>query len=390
VTLRRERIKSGLGFEMSDEDVIDILTRLGLELSVKADTGWRFRVPSYRFDIAIEEDLLEELARVYGYNRLPTTSLTADLSILPQNETRVGLSAVRSQLVARGYEEAIAYSFVEPKLQQMFDPEITPVPLQNPISADMAVMRTSLWPGLVSALQYNLNRQQHRVRLFETGQRFIPKGEGVSNLDQQPVIAGLIYGSRLEEAWTAKAENVDFYDMKGDLESVLALMADEASFSFEVARHPALHPGQCAAVVRNGEQVGFVGALHPKLQQELGLNQSVYLFEITQASVAEAQLPSFQPLSKFPEVRRDIAVIVDQNINVDSLQNTISAAAGEQLTELKVFDVYVGKGIDPHRKSVALGLTFQHASRTLTEDEINASMDAVIKSLEETFNASLR
>lgn len=390
VTLRRDRILSGLGFSMSDDEVIDILGRLGLEMSVKADSGWRFSVPSYRFDIAIEEDLLEELARVYGYNRLPTTSLNADLSIAIQREASIGLGAVRSQLIARGFEEAIAYSFVEPKLLALFDPEATPVELQNPISADMAVMRTTLWPGLVSALQHNLNRQQNRVRLFETGQRFIPQGKGVANLKQEPMLAGLVYGPREDESWTGKPENVDFFDLKGDLESVLDLLADDVSFSFESGKHPALHPGQTAAVVRNGEPVGFIGAMHPQLQKELGLSQSVYLFELTQASIAEAKLPSFQPLSKFPEVRRDIAVIVDQTVAVTSLQNAVKAVAGDQLSELKVFDVYVGKGIDPHRKSVALGLTFQHPSRTLTEDEINASMDAVIKSLEETYNASLR
>jgi len=390
VTLRRERILSGLGFSMDDDEVIDILERLGLKMTVKADSGWRFSVPSYRFDIDIEEDLLEELARVYGYNRLPTTSLNADLSIAIQREASVGLSAVRSQLMARGYEEAIAYSFVEPKLLQLFDPEATPVELQNPISADMAVMRTTLWPGLVCALQHNLNRQQSRVRLFETGQRFIPQGEGVANLKQEPMLAGLIYGPREGENWTGNSENVDFFDLKGDLESVLELMADNASFSFESAKHPALHPGQTAALSRNGEQVGIIGALHPQLQKELGLSQPAYLFELTQASVGEAKLPSFEPLSKFPEVRRDIAVIVDQSVAVTGLEKAIKSTAGDYLSELKVFDVYVGKGIDPHRKSIALGLTFQHPSRTLTEDEINASMDAVVKSLEETFNASLR
>ncbi len=390
VTLRRERIQSGLGFRMADDEVVDILTRLGLEMSVKADSGWRFKVPSYRFDIAIEEDLLEELARVYGYNRLPTTSLNADLTIPMQYEAKVGLDVVRRQLVARGYQEAVTYSFVEPKLLKLFDPEAEPVELQNPISADLAVMRTSLWPGLVNALQYNLNRQQARVRLFETGQRFVPAGEGIENLKQEPMLAGLIYGSRDEESWTGKAESVDFYDIKGDLESVLALMADKASFTFESAQHPALHPGQTAAVLRNGDKVGLLGALHPQLQKELDLPQTAYLFEVTQASIAEAALPSFQPLSKFPAVRRDIAVIVDQSEQVKDLEDAIAAAAGDCVTELKVFDVYVGKGIDPHRKSVALGLTFQHPSRTLTEEEINSFMDAVVKSLKDKFNASLR
>ena len=390
VTLRRARILAGLGFELEDTEVVDILTRLGLELIATEATGWRFKVPSYRFDIDIEEDLLEELARIYGYNRLPTTSLTADLVIPMQDETVVGITAVRSQLVARGYEEAIAYSFIEPKMQSLFSPGVQPVEIQNPISADLAVMRTSLWPGLVGALQHNLNRQQGRVRLFETGQRFLSDDGSAANLTQEPMLAGLIYGAREEESWVSKSDSVDFYDIKGDFESVLALLADKDSFSFSSAKHPALHPGQSAGVYQSGELVGYLGAIHPQLQQELGLAQPVYLFEVTLASVSTAQLPSFQALSKHPEVRRDIAVIVDQSVPVAELRGTIEKVAGTELTDLKVFDVYVGKGIDPHRKSVALGLTYQHPSRTLNEDEINASVDAVIKSLEGEYNASLR
>lgn len=390
VTLRRERILKGLGFDMADAEVIDILTRLGLNLLNTTEQGWTLSVPSYRFDISIEEDLLEELARVFGYNRLPTTSLTADLNIVMQAEAKVGLNAVRGQMIARGFQEAITYSFVEPAQQQLFDPSITPIALQNPISADMAVMRTSLWPGLVNSLQYNLNRQQDRVRLFETGQRFVPQGDQMADLLQQPMVAGLIYGSRNEENWVGDSSNVDFFDLKGDLESLLALTGDEATFSFKAAEHSALHPGQTAAIYRDDEQVGFIGAMHPQLQKKLGISQSVYLFEITVDSVSQARLPNFHSLSKFPEVRRDIAVIVDQTVAVASLKEAIVSVAGDSLLDLKVFDVYVGKGIDTQRKSVALGLTFQHPSRTLTEDEINASMDSVLKRLEVEFNAAQR
>ncbi|MBR9910054.1 MAG: phenylalanine--tRNA ligase subunit beta [Gammaproteobacteria bacterium] len=390
VKLRRARIESGLGFQMDDAEVVDILTRLGLELADTSAEGWSFRVPSYRFDIAIEEDLLEELARIYGYNRLPTTSLQGDLTIPMREEAQVGLGAVRSQLVARGYREAITYSFVEPGLSAMFDPDNAPVALQNPISADLAVMRTSLWPGLVTALQHNLHRQQQRVRLFESGLRFVGGSEDLGKLRQEPMLAGLIYGARMEESWSSATEKVDFFDIKGDVESVLALLADPASFSFTPAKHPALHPGQTAAISRNGEVVGYVGALHPQLQSKLDLPQPPLLFEITRAATASARLPKFEPLSKFPEVRRDIAVIVDRQLAVAELAKAIEDAAGTCLTNLKVFDVYVGKGIDPHRKSVALGLTYQHPSRTLNEDEINASVSDVVAALGEKFNASLR
>jgi phenylalanyl-tRNA synthetase beta chain len=393
VTLRRARILSGLGFDMADDEVIDILSRLGLSQTSSTAEGWIFSVPSYRFDISIEEDLLEELARVYGYNRLPTTSLTADLTIAMQQESIIGLDAVRRQLIAKGYQESITYSFVEPKLQQLFDDGSDKITLKNPISADMAEMRTSLWPGLVGALQHNLNRQQGRVRLFETGQRFVSKDKDMNSLQQEPMLAGLIYGSKLDESWSAESEKVDFFDLKGDLESVLALTATANSgedFTFSAGKHLALHPGQTAEILLAGNVVGIIGAMHPQLQQKLGLAQPAYLFEITQQAIANAKLPEFLPLSKYPEVRRDIAVVVDQTISVAKLKNTVILTAGDDLIDLKVFDVYVGKGIDPQRKSVALGLTYQHPSRTLTEEEINASMECVVKALEQEYEASLR
>lgn len=387
VALRRERIAKGLGFSMGDEDVTDILARLGLALAETTDSGWTFKVPSYRFDIAIEEDLLEELARIHGYNRLPTGGLTAKLSMAERPETRIGLPALKDILVARGYHEAITYSFVGAELARLFEPEAEQVALQNPLSADLAVMRGSLWPGLVQALMHNLNRQQGRVRLFETGMRFrLSKGQ----IAQEPMIAGLISGSRWPESWASKAETVDFYDVKGDVEALLAKSAQADQYLFESGTHPALHPGQCALMLRKGVSVGWMGALHPQLQQQLGIDQAAYLFELRQADLLEGRVPDFQNISKFPEVRRDIAVVVDKSVQVGALLRRVEKAAGAYLQDLKVFDLYSGKGIDPQRKSVALGLTFQHPSRTLEESEINASIEAVVNSLKEDFNATLR
>ena len=390
VSLRRNRIESGLGFDMPDTDVVDILTRLGLEVLETSADGWTFSVPSYRFDISIEADLLEELARVYGYNNLPVTSMAVPMVLESDDEATLDLERLRSTLVARDYREAICYSFVDEKLLKQFEPDAQPVPLQNPISADMSVMRTSLWPGLVSALQYNLNRQQGRVRLFETGLRFVSEDASVAKLVQEPMIAGLIYGGSSDESWHGKVAPVDFYDLKADVEALLELGGEAGQFSFAPAKHPALHPGQTAEVRKNGELVGILGALHPQLQQQLGLDASVFLFELKQELVLNAGIPAFQPLSKFPEVRRDLALIVDQKVAADSLLKSAQKAAGECLSDLKVFDVYVGKGIDPHRKSIALGLTYQHPSRTLNEEEINASVDAVVKALEAEFGAALR
>jgi len=246
-------------------------------------------------------------------------------------------------------------------------------------------------PGLVTVLRNNLNRQQERVRLFETGLRFVPSAAGgVNGLQQEAVIAGLIYGSRLPEAWANIADAVDFFDIKGDLESALAVTGNTKEFSFQAGEHSALHPGQTAAVYLNGELQGHVGSLHPTLQQQLGIPKNVYLFELKLSAVTQAHVPAFSSLSRFPEVRRDIAILVDRQVAAKTLTDTVADAAGEHVIDLKVFDVYVGKGIDPHRKSVALGLTFQHPSRTLTEDEVNASIDSVVKSLEANFSATLR
>lgn len=387
VTLRKARIVSGLSLVIDDAQVIDIMTRLGLALVSQNNEVWVFNVPSYRFDISIEADLLEELARVYGYNRLPTRVLATPIQIAEHPEADLPVSKLRDQLIARGYQEAITFSFIEPKLSALFDPKTEPVVLRNPISADLAAMRTSLLPGLVTVLRNNLNRQQERLRLFETGLRFVP-GSGVVGLKQEACLAGLIYGNRLPESWANTKEDVDFYDLKGDLEALLGLTGFE--YRFESATHDALHPGQTAAVYRDEVLLGFAGALHPSLQQTLDIPGKVYLFELTLDLLTKSSVPSFSSLSKFPEVRRDLALLLDRQLPAQQLLAAVKSKAGDCLTDLKVFDVYMGKGIDPQRKSIAIGLTFQHPSRTLTEDEINTSVDAVVQHLQEKYSASLR
>ncbi|WP_347332342.1 phenylalanine--tRNA ligase subunit beta [Marinimicrobium locisalis] len=388
VTLRRERVTSGLGLELPAEEVEAILTGLGLELTDQSDASWTFAIPTYRFDLEIEADLLEELARIYGYNNLPTRSLAAALAIPARSEGRLSIERIRRELVARDYQEAITYSFIEPKLSKLFAPDVEPVPLRNPISADMSVMRPTLLPGLVSTLQHNLNRQQERVRLFESGQRFVPGKDG--KLSQEPMLAGLIYGPRQAEAWANSKDKVDFYDLKGDLEAVLALTGAAEEFRVQPGAHPALHPGQCAALYRGEEEVGVLGTLHPQLQQELDIPGGVFVFEVALSALKSARKPVFEPLSRFPSVRRDLALLVDRGVAAQSLLDCVKNNAGEQLRDLKVFDLYMGKGIDPQRKSVALGLTFQDPSRTLNEEEINASIERVVKRLEEEFSATLR
>lgn len=386
VTLRAARIEKLLGFDLDGAEVERILTGLGLHVT-SIEGGWRCSVPSWRFDISIEADLLEELARVYGYNRLPVSKIRADLAVANRRESRLSLRHVRRHLGARGYREAITYSFVDPALQRVFDPGLDPVALRNPISADMAVMRTSLLPGLVSAVLHNTNRQRARVRLYETGLRFLP-GEG--GLEQVPTLALACTGSRFEESWSVAGQPADFYDLKGDLESLLALTRSAADFAFDKGTRDALHPGQTAVLTRKGQAVGVLGALHPKVAADLGLSQPVYLCEIALDEVLESALPRFAELSKYPEVRRDLSFLVDKNIQVAELLADVRTAAGTYLTDLRLFDVYTGEGIDTKRKSLSLGLTFRDQSRTLGDEDVNLATGQVIDLLEKNYKAELR
>lgn len=387
VTLRAERVEQMLGLKMDEAEIVRLLTGLGLAVSADGAGQWQVAVPSHRFDISIEVDLIEELGRLYGYNRLPVRYPQARLAPQAKAEAAVELPALRRLLVARGYQEAITYSFVDPKLFELFSPGVEPLLLANPISADMAAMRASLWPGLVKALQHNLNRQQSRVRLFESGLRFVGQLEG---LKQEAMLAGVISGSRLPESWAHGRETVDFYDIKADVEALLAAAGAGESFTFVPGEHAALHPGQTARIEREGRLVGFLGAIHPELSKALGLDQPVYLFELVLADVTQGGMPVFKELSRFPEVRRDFALVVDQQTPAAALLSAIRETAGEWLTDLKLFDVYHGKGIDPHRKSLAVGLTWQHPSRTLNDDEVSTTTQNILTSLEQRFNATLR
>lgn len=389
VFLRHSKVNAMLAFEMPADEIEEILTRLGLVVEKTSTEGeWHVSVPSYRFDIAIEVDLIEELARVYGYNNLPVRTPTASMPIKANDETKVTIQNVRRALIARGYQEAITYSFIEAGLQKQFDDQFEGIALANPISAEMAVMRTTIWPGLVKALQYNQNRQQARVRLFESGQRFLPTSG--DEIIQENVVAGLLAGARDPEGWNAGKDQVDFFDIKGDLESLLSLGGAEDEFTFVTDRHVALHPGQTARIERNGEKVGYIGALHPNLVKELGLNGAVYLFEINQAALTQGKLPRYQEISKFPESRRDLALIVDEDVAFDSVRQLAEKEAGEFVKEVTLFDVYQGQGIEKGRKSLAVGLTWQHPSRTLNDEEINSATSAVISALASEFGASLR
>jgi phenylalanyl-tRNA synthetase beta chain len=367
-----------------------MLTRLGLILVERNNESSAWVAPSWRFDLAIEQDLVEEVARIYGYNNLPTSTPMMALELEPNAESVQGISLFRAQLVGRGYQEVISYSFVDPELQKMIEPNLVAVPLVNPISADMGVMRTSLWPGLLNTAVYNLNRQQSRVRIFEVGQCFVPGQEGASSLTQNTMLGGLLCGSRSPIGWTAGKDKVDFYDIKGDIEGLTGLTGLQHTFSFNAAVHPALHPGQCAQLTRNGEAIGWVGQLHPRIKSSVGIDSDVYLFQIDADKISEVRIPIHEEVSKFPEVKRDLAFFVEASIGAQTLIDHAKNVAGELLVGLKLFDVYQSKDVENKGKSIALGLTFQHSSRTLTDEEVSQAIDRVVSELAAECKAELR
>lgn len=387
VTLHSSKVESLLGVAIDDNHTEALLTRLGLGMESTGEGQWNVTVPSWRFDISIEEDLVEELGRIYGYNNLPTTIPTALLKLKQVDEARVKESDLRRVFTGRGYNEAVSFSFIAPELHELFDPEHEPVALANPIASDLSVMRTSLLPGLVKTVGYNLNRQQSRVRLFETGLTFVKEGE---ELAQEPMLAAIITGDRYPEGWQAKAEAVDFFDLKGDFAALLEVGQAADEFTFRKGTHAAMHPGQCAEIVRNGAVVGHIGAIHPSLAKKMSVPTGVFMVEASLDALMNGKVTDFTALSKFPEVRRDLALIVNQSVAADDLARVMREEAGELFRDLRTFDVYAGKGIEEGHKSLAMGLTLQHASRTLKDEEVNQLIDTIVSRLEREFNASLR
>lgn len=389
VTLRSERLHKVLGVEIDATVVSEILNRLGLQASF-ANGVWSTQVPSYRFDISIEEDLIEEVARVYGYNNIADAAPVASLEITACAEQQLPLPRLKQILVDNDYQEAITYSFVDPKVQQALYPEMQALLLPNPISADMSAMRVSLWTGLLQTVAYNQKRQQGRVRVFESGLRFIPDSSEKTGVRQEAVLAGAIAGARFDEHWDRDDKAVDFYHIKGDVEALLSATANTAAFTFKACKHPALHPGQAAAVYHGDELVGHLGAVHPQFEKLLGLNGRTFVFELHLAALGEQKLPDAKEVSKFPANRRDIAILVKEDIVVGDVLKFIENFGANQLVGLNLFDVYRGKGIAPGFKSLAISLILQDNTRTLEESDIQAVVDDVLQALAERFEASLR
>jgi phenylalanyl-tRNA synthetase beta chain len=386
IRLRPERIRRLLGLDMEADQVSEILTRLGMAVADEGD-HWLVVPPSFRFDITLEVDLIEELGRIYGYSRLPSRNPCLRLGFNPQPEAQLHLDQVRATLVQRGYQEAITYSFVDPVFQQALDPMREPLALANPISEELAVMRTTLWPGLVKALAYNQKRQQSRIRLFETGLNFIPQGD---TLDQELYIGGAICGEAFPEQWGEPGRRVDFFDLKSDVEALLALTGRPAAFAFMAAQQPALHPGQTARIEYDGTPVGWIGAVHPAVERKLELESPVLVFELRLAVIRMARVPQFAELSRFPASRRDIAIVVAEAVSAQAVEHCIRLHGTTLLREIRLFDVYRGPPLPAGQKSMAFGLILQDFSRNLIDQMVDETIAKIIAGLEQQLGATLR
>jgi len=387
ITLRAARISRVLGLEVDAASIPKILMRLGMGVEDQGRDTWLVTPPSFRFDINLEVDLIEEIGRIVGYENIPATAAKSQLGMSMVDESRISLRRIRQRLVDRGYQEVVTYSFIDPALQKRFSPSQTAIALSNPLASDMSVMRTSLLPGLVETVKYNLNRQQERVQIFECGVKYLLQD---TEINEEKTLAMMVSGNITNQHWNVEKRPFDYYDMKADIESLLEMSGSDAGVEFTAAEHPVLHPGQTARITHHDEEIGWIGALHPALADEMGVPSGVICCEMRLDTLQKGNIPQFKAISKYPSIRRDIAIIVDVAITAHQVCACIKNAAGEYLQNLELFDVYSGKGIDSGRKSLALGLTLQASSRTLTEEDVERVMDDVLRALGTDCSANLR
>lgn len=349
IKLRRNKLDHLLGHHIETEAVTEILTRLGFIVDYQQDS-WIVTSASWRSDIEIEEDLIEEVARIYGYNNIPNSAPLAHLQMKKSSESALDLSRVRTAFVDSDYQEIVSYSFVDPQIQQLLHPEQEALILPNPISSEMSAMRVSLLTGLLNTVMYNQNRQQNRIRLFETGLRFIVDSEAENGVRQEMVIGGVIVGDKYPIHWEFKGTPVDFFDLKGDLERVLSLTNVTNKLSFIAKSYPALHPGQSAAILLDGQEIGFIGTVHPKVVQKLGLSGKPIVFEVLWSAISQRHVPNAKDISRFPANKRDIAVVLDCSIAAEEVINICRHAGGKQLVNVDLFDVYQGDNLPAGKK----------------------------------------
>lgn len=387
ITLRLERLNKILGHVIAPEEVERILKTLGLE-PVAVEGGFSTTAPSFRFDIEIEEDLIEEVARIYGYNNIPNTLPVATMIMSAEKEEVLNERAMRHSLVQSGYQEAITYSFTDPKTLKVFN-DLEPLVLSTPISVEMSAMRTTLLAGLSLVAKYNVNRQQKRVRLFELGLSYIQDEQAENGVRQEPMIAGIAIGDVEAENWTQKSRHVDFFDIKGDVESLLALTARAQEYEWKVTSCPFLHPGQGADLYLDGRKVGVVGMLHPLAQKALGFKTPVAVFEIEQAALNKRVIPLAKEISKFPSVRRDFAFVLDKSVAASALTAEIRAQGGALVTDVTIFDVFESESLGDKR-SLALGVTLHDNDHTLEDAEVEGVVNKILESVKAKFGATLR
>lgn len=387
IELKQAQVDQLLGYQVAGEFIGDALTRLGCQVTVKTEGEWSVVPPSHRYDMAIYQDLIEEVARIDGYDNIQISLPSMDVKFAKYQD-RFELAELRQTIVTLGYQEAISFSFADAKLEKQLNPEVQPLMLANPISSDLAAMRSTLLSSLIPCVQYNLNRQQSRVRFFEFGLRFdYQNAKSIEDLQQTPTLALVAVGSQEPESWHVKPQPMDFFDFKGEVEEVLA--AGRVKVEYVRSERAWLHPGQSAEILVDGKSIGYLGRLHPSLENELDLS-TTWVAELDQTAVLQSYVSNFTELSRFPSVRRDIALLISDNINVRDIQQLIEQTGGELLDSTWLFDVYTGQGVEDGKRSLAFALLWQHPSRTLEDAEIKSGMDNIIQVLENTYQATLR
>lgn len=387
IELKQAQVDQLLGYQVAGEFIADALTRLGCQVTVKAEGEWSVVPPSHRYDMAIYQDLIEEVARIDGYDNIQISLPSMDVQ-LAKYQDRFEIAELRQTIVTLGYQEAISFSFADAKLEKQLNPQVNPLMLANPISSDLAAMRSTLLSSLIPCVQYNLNRQQSRVRFFEFGLRFdYQNAKSIEDLKQTPTVALVAVGSQEPESWHVKPQPMDFFDFKGEIEEILA--AGRVSVEYVRSERAWLHPGQSAEILVEGKSIGYLGRLHPSLENELDLS-TTWVAELDQTAVLQSYVSNFTELSRFPSVRRDIALLISDNINVRDIQQLIEQTGGELLDSTWLFDVYTGQGVEDGKRSLAFALLWQHPSRTLEDAEIKSGMDNIIQVLENTYQATLR
>jgi phenylalanyl-tRNA synthetase beta chain len=387
INLRLSKLEKVLGVAIDADTVFKILDNLELSPK-KVDGGFVCVSPSFRFDIEIEEDLIEEVARIYGYNNIPNATPVSDLYMVHEKEEVVEDRDIKKVLCDVGYNEAITYSFTDPKVLAEFS-DIKPLMLNTPISPELSAMRTSLLAGLSIVAKYNVNRQQRKVRLFEQGLRYIIDEKAENGVRQEAMIAGISVGDIHDESWHEKSRSVDFFDVKGDVENLLALNVDTKDITFVRTTEKSLHPGQGADILKNGKKIGFVGMLHPLAQKALGFKQAVGVFEIERAAVEKRAIPVYEPISKFPSVRRDFAFVIEKSVAVSALTDLIYEVGGNIVKDVNIFDVFEDASLGDKR-SVAVGVISQALEHTLEDAEVESLANRIIEEASKRLGAELR